>query len=361
MRVDFVNIFHNGSITFGVQEQAPANTPAHPASAMSWLTPENALMNKSFFLSFLVILLSSCVATPASSTPTDSPQTIPTFTAMSTPLVVLESTVTSLPPSPTATPSLCDPFTADFCITDGHFLLQRPIQPPANDSVDRTYPYASTADGTRDPHHGVEFQNSFGTLVHAAADGVVIFAGPDKEAVYSPWQNFYGNLVVIQHGDELSTLYAHLSKIDVETGEDVQVGGKIGEVGQSGAATGSHLHFEVRLGDVEDYFSTENPELWLKPNGADLGALTISILDETSQFQRAKITLQHYFAASSDVVGVYYLDTYDLRMANGEENAAINDLPSGRYRITLIHNSHLYERRVDVESGKLTQVVIVVE
>ena len=318
-------------------------------------------MKNLFYMIILGLFLTSCLATPVSPPPTDSPQTIPTLTATSIRIVILESTVTSLPSSPTITPVLCDPFTVDFCITDGRFLLQRPIQPPANDSVDRTYPYASTANGTRDPHHGVEFQNSFGTPVHAAGDGVVIFAGPDKKAVYSPWQNFYGNLVVIQHGDELFTLYAHLSKIDIEAGDDVQVGEKIGEVGQSGAATGSHLHFEVRLGDAEDYFSTENPELWLTFIQDEFGAMKLSILNAASQYQRATITLQHYLSDSSDVVGAYYLDTYDLQMANGEENAAINDLPAGRYRITLIYNSHLYERWVEVESGKLTQVGIVVK
>jgi len=281
------------------------------------------------------------------------PSLKPTFTTV----LPSATIIPSITPTNTAIP--CDPFTADFCITDGHFLLQRPFLSPANDSVDRTYPYASTADGTRDPHHGVEFQNSFGTPVHAAAEGAVIFAGPDKEGVYSPWQNFYGNLVVIQHGDGLFTLYAHLSKIDVETGEDVQVGGKIGEVGQSGAATGSHLHFEVRRGDVSDYFSTENPELWLIPRQS-FGAMSLSILDANSIFQKAEITV-HYYSASNEILGVYYLDTYHPQMTSSDENAAINDLPSGRYRITLIHNSHLYERWVDVESGKLTQVMIVVE
>jgi len=257
------------------------------------------------------------------------------------------------------TPSLCDPYTVDFCITNGHFLLQRPIHPPANDSADRTYPYASTADGTRDPHHGVDIENPIGTPVYAAADGQVIFAGPDQEAIYSPWQNFYGNLVVIRHENDLFTLYAHLSKIDVEGDNAVHAGQRIGEVGSSGVAIGSHLHFEVRRGNAEDYFSTENPELWLIPDPGS-GALSISVLDTNSKFQKAKITVQHN-SASNEILGVYYLDTYHPQMATGEEDAAINDLPSGRYRITLIYNSHLYERWVDVESGKLTQVVIVVE
>ncbi|MEW6086369.1 MAG: M23 family metallopeptidase [Chloroflexota bacterium] len=226
--------------------------------------------------------------------------------------------------------------------------------------MDRSYPFASTADGTRDPHHGVEFVNKFGTPVYAAEGGVVIFAGADDDAIYSPWRMFYGNLVVIQHDSELFTLYAHLSRIVVEAGDAVELGQKIGEVGQSGVAIGSHLHFEVRRGAVEDYFSNVNPELWLFPSKPDLGALAISIQDVNSTFQRAKITLQHY-SASGEIVGLYYLDTYHPAFTRGEENVGINDLPAGRFRITLIHNGGFYERWVEVQSGKLTKVVIVVK
>jgi hypothetical protein len=272
------------------------------------------------------------------------------------------ATNTKLPPTLTSTPTQipCESLTADFCITDGYFLLQRPIHPPDNDSAERTYPFASTADGTRDPHRGVEFVNELGTPVYAAGEGTVIFAGPDDVAIYSPWKIFYGNLVVIQHNNELFTLYAHLSKIDVVMGGRVEVGDKIGEVGRSGVAIGSHLHFEVRRGDVEDYFSTVNPELWLIPSEPDFGALAISIQGANSTFLRAKITLQRY-SASGEIVGLNYLETYHPTLALGEENVGINDLPAGRYRITLIHNGGFYERWVEVQSGKLTQVVIIVK
>ncbi len=226
--------------------------------------------------------------------------------------------------------------------------------------MDRTYPFASTADGTRDPHHGVEFVNKLGTPVYAAVEGVVIFAGPDDAAIYSPWRIFYGNLIVIRHDNELFTLYAHLSKIEVEAGDTVTAGEKIGEVGQSGVAIGSHLHFEVRRGDAEDYFSNVNPELWLFPSNPDFGALAITIQDANSTFQRAKITLQQY-SASGEIIGLNYLDTYHPTLTRGEENVGVNDLPTGRYRITLIHNGSIYERWVEVQSGKLTQVVIVVK
>lgn len=309
-----------------------------------------------------LILLPSCASTQT--------VVVPVSSATSTIRPSLEPTSTSIPPTrtatipPTATQTStsipCDPRAADFCITDGQFVFQRPILSPGNDSVDRTYPFASTADGTRDPHRGVELVNEFGTPVHAAGDGVVLFAGADKEAVYSPWMDYYGNLVVIQHEDNLFTLYAHLSRINVQAGDIVQAGDKIGGVGQSGVAIGSHLHFEVRRGDVEDYFSNVNPELWLLPSKSDFGALAIFIQDANSTFQRARITLQQY-SPSGEIVGLSYLDTYHPTLALGDENAGINDLPAGRYRITLIVNAGFYERWVEVQSGKLTQVVIVVK
>lgn len=239
------------------------------------------------------------------------------------------------------------------------------MRPPANDSVDATYPYGSTANGTRDPHHGVEFVNETGTPVHAAADGRVVFAGPDEEAIYSPWKNYYGNLIVVEHADGLFTLYAHLSKIDVEAGNEVTPGQKLGEVGSTGAAIGSHLHFEVRRGNVQDYFSTQNPELWLAPrrgeSGQLLGAFMISIVDQAFHPRYAEFTIDHYTDRNQARVKTYYLTTYTPELMAGNENAALGDLPAGDYRIALSQNGQLFERWVEVESGKLTQVVIVVK
>jgi hypothetical protein len=231
--------------------------------------------------------------------------------------------------------------------------------------VDKSYRFASTANGTRDPHRGVEFLNKFGTPVYAAGAGMVLFAGLDEQAIYSPWRNFYGNLVVIEHANNLYTLYAHLSEIVVRQGQQVAVGDRIGAVGQTGVAIGSHLHFEVRRGDVEDYFSPQNPELWLAPNqdemGHPLGAMQISIVVSTGQpVSRASFTLEHFSAPSLPSDAIFYEVTYSPELLNGEENAGIGDLPPGTYRLALTYNGHIYERRVEVESGRLTQVVIVV-
>jgi len=314
-----------------------------------------------FFLPFFVFtfLLASCV-------PARSVAALPNISATATAIVLPASTATFIPALPTATPTKipCDPRAVDFCITDGHFIFARPISLDDNASVDKSYRYASTANGKREPHHGVDILNEYGTPVYAAADGVVVFAGPDSKAVYSPWINFYGNMIVLKHDHDLYTLYGHLSKIVVQAGETVQVGGKIGEVGQTGVAIGSHLHFEVRTGNIEDYFSTLNPELWLVPEegdtGVKYGVVMISIVDEKSQHKYAEMTLER-MPTASDKGKTFYLDTYVNAMAKGEENAAMGDLLAGRYRIALKYNGHLYERMVEVQSGELTQVVIVVK
>jgi hypothetical protein len=279
-------------------------------------------------------------------------------------------TVTSIPsvtPTITITPAPpCDPFTVDFCIIEGHFLLQRPIRPPAHDLVDPFYGYGSTASGTRDPHHGVEFVNASGTPVYAAADGTVIFAGPDEKAIYAPWGNFYGNLVVIEHQDDLFTFYAHLSKLDVMERDNVSAGDKIGEVGRTGGAIGSHLHFEVRQEDVEDYFAAQNPELWLVPakdeSGNFFGTLMISVLSGDGQLlKNANFTIGQYADPSQSPIKILYGTTYSSDMLRGEENAAFGELRAGHYRIVVETNGQMLERWVEVESGKLTQVVFVVK
>lgn len=315
---------------------------------------------KRIISSFLLLILVSCVSAPV-------PETLV--------VVNTKAIATATEPSPTVVPSVpsavtlileapCDPFTADFCITEGHLILQRPIHRPGNDLVDASYRYGSTANGTREPHHGVEFPNASGTPVYAAAEGTVLFASADKEALYAPWPNFYGNLVVIEHAEQLFTLYAHLSKIDVSPGQKVSAGDKIGEVGRTGGAIGSHLHFEVRRGEAEDYFATQNPELWLVPprggDGNPLGTLMVSATDEEGNLiKTAKFTIGYYLDASQPASTVYYGITYSPDMLNGDENAVWSELPAGRYRIAVETNGQILERWVEVKSGKLTHVVFV--
>jgi len=91
--------------------------------------------------------------------------------------------------------------------------------------------------GQRAFHDGIDVIAELGTTVYAAAGGVV---------VYSDWHPQYGNMIEIDHGNDLITRYAHASKRLVKVGDLVLRGAKVAEVGSTGRATGTHLHFEVR-------------------------------------------------------------------------------------------------------------------
>ncbi len=90
-------------------------------------------------------------------------------------------------------------------------------------------------------HQGVDYGAPTGTAVRSVGDGVVAFAGV---------QNGYGNMVILKHRNQDSTVYAHLSRINVRKGSNVSQGQTIGAVGSTGWATGPHLHFEFRVNGV---------------------------------------------------------------------------------------------------------------
>lgn len=92
--------------------------------------------------------------------------------------------------------------------------------------------------GTR-MHAGTDFAAAYGTPIYATADGVVTYAG---------WNSGYGRQVKIQHAFGIETSYAHQSNIRVKVGQRVSRGDRIGDMGNSGRSTGTHLHYEVRIG-----------------------------------------------------------------------------------------------------------------
>lgn len=104
--------------------------------------------------------------------------------------------------------------------------------------------------GERAMHEGVDFVATTGTPIHAAAAGVIVAAEHHPQ---------YGNLIEIDHGKELTTRYAHASKLLVKPGQLVKRGQKIAEVGSTGRSTGPHLHFEVRVRGI-----AQNPDRFLR-------------------------------------------------------------------------------------------------
>lgn len=87
-------------------------------------------------------------------------------------------------------------------------------------------------------HKGIDLAANSGTAIEAALDGTVYFSGVASG---------YGNVVMINHGDNIETVYAHCSKLNVSTGESVTKGQTVAEVGSTGDSTGPHLHFEIRV------------------------------------------------------------------------------------------------------------------
>ncbi|PJM98423.1 peptidase [Streptomyces sp. CB01201] len=105
-------------------------------------------------------------------------------------------------------------------------------------------------------HTGVDFPVSTGTSVKAVTSGTVVAAG---------WGGSYGYQVVIHHPDGRYSQYAHLSAVNVKTGQKVNTGQRIGRSGATGNATGPHLHFEIRTGPA--YGSDVDPLAYLRAGG----------------------------------------------------------------------------------------------
>lgn len=89
-------------------------------------------------------------------------------------------------------------------------------------------------------HSGIDFKGAAGSPIFAAAEGRIAFAG---------WKSGYGKTVEIAHGNGMLTRYAHLSRIDVKPGQQIEAGATLGGLGSTGRSTGPHLHFEVRIND----------------------------------------------------------------------------------------------------------------
>jgi murein DD-endopeptidase MepM/ murein hydrolase activator NlpD len=106
--------------------------------------------------------------------------------------------------------------------------------------------------GAADVHLGLDISGMYGVPVRSPADGLVIFAGRKSD---------YGNLIIIDHGNGVTTRLGHLSRFQVKVGRTVSKGEVVGNVGMTGRTTGPHLHYEVRLND-----RPVNPRSYLPSN-----------------------------------------------------------------------------------------------
>ncbi len=149
-------------------------------------------------------------------------------------------------------------------------------------------------DSVHNGNHGaIDISNNLGvggTNIIAAKDGVVVYPTEDSQTQYADNGSLdnsdgggYGNYVIIEHSDGTYTLYGHMAQnsITVRAGDNVKQGQVIGKMGHSGRSTGTHLHFEVRVGgnsrdnrvDPLDYVSIDNP----RPSCVDFSLTTSSL------------------------------------------------------------------------------------
>jgi len=120
-------------------------------------------------------------------------------------------------------------------------------------------------------HQGIDYGAPTGTPVRSVGEGLVEMAG---------WQNGYGNIVQVKHSNSITTVYAHLSRIDVRKGQHIEQGSTLGAVGATGWATGPHLHFEFKVNGLQ-----QNPLSMAKASEA----VTIS---PTAKVQFTQLALQ---------------------------------------------------------------------
>lgn len=116
-----------------------------------------------------------------------------------------------------------------------------PLRQPLNGALDVTSPFGGRADpffGRLATHTGIDLRDPQGTPVRTTAAGKVISAG---------WNGGYGNMVEIDHGNGLTTRYAHMSALLVSEDQWVEAGWVVGKLGSTGRSTGPHLHYEVRV------------------------------------------------------------------------------------------------------------------
>lgn len=240
-----------------------------------------------------------------------------------------------------------------------HFYFIRPI---AADNVNwplAEYRYGGVFFAPDVIHTGVDIDAAEGTPILAAGPGTVVSAGWGLfSGAADDTSDPYGKAVVIKHdfgykGQELYTVYAHMSEITALVGQHVETGDVIGLVGSTGLTTGPHLHFEVRMGGNAFYF-TYNPELWTSPPQG-WGVLVGRVSGE-------KGNLLYYYPLEvrpePSGVPLRRALTYAQGAVNSDpyyqENLVLSDLPAGIYKVTINYKEKNLQTWVEIFPGQVT-------
>lgn len=248
-----------------------------------------------------------------------------------------------------------------------HFWLGKPHPDGYNQFYSPNYQFGSTAGDRYRIHHGVDISNSAGSPVLAMGEGEVVHAGPDNPTLLGPYNNFYGNSVVIRLNRRLATpegeqdvyvLLGHMSEVYVQRGQQVMPEDLVGAVGMTGIAIGPHLHVEVRVGQ-NSYLHSVNPALWMQ-NPPGTGAVAVRLLTADGRsWPLARLSLLRYEGGSSRWVRT--LEIYpDAENISGNpvwgENGALSYLTAGAYWIGGVVNGEKFGQNITINSGETTFV-----
>jgi len=280
----------------------------------------------------------------------------------------------TITPEPTATPipinlspgRLWSSFVPDA--SSDHYWVGRPFAPHISGQIaSPSYQFGSTAGDRYRTHHGVDISNPSGTPVLAATDGEVVHAGPDDPALLGPYNNFYGNAVVIRLNRQLAVaggqldvylLYGHLSAVTVSVGQQVRPEDVVGMVGMTGIAIGPHLHVEIRLGS-NTYYNNVNPYLWLQPLEGQ-GSVAVRVLTADGRtWPGAYISVVRFSggiaAWARQIVTYQDVENIGPDPAWGE-NGAMDGIPAGSYYVVGNVNGERLSAQVEVRPGQTSFV-----
>lgn len=206
-------------------------------------------------------------------------------------------------------------------------------------------------------HTGIDIDAPIGTPVRASAPGRVVWSGYGVYAGKHDSQDPYGIAVTLEHdfgfmGEKLYTIYAHMNEAYVEPNQMVNAGDILGIVGDTGATSGPHLHFELRW-KRNMFNSTLNPELWLAPPQG-WGVLAGRVMNTSGSLY----TSQEIIIERADRKKAWIVRTYGDKYVHGDpyyaENLVLGDLPAGDYIIHIDYENMKYAYNITVNPGTVS-------
>ena len=240
-----------------------------------------------------------------------------------------------------------------------HFYFARPI---AADQVNwplADYRYGGIFFAPNVVHTGVDIPAPEGTPIMAAGPGTVVWADWGLfTGLHDNHEDPYGQAVTIRHDfgykdQQLYTIYAHMSRIDAVIGQHVETGDPIGWVGDTGATTGPHLHFEVRFPN-NSFFDTYNPELWMAPPQG-WGVLVGRIANARNEtLQQLEVYIESQTTHETRMVKTYGGGGATNADPYYNENMVLGDLPAGLYKISFRADGRTQQTWMDVYPGQIT-------